>query len=466
MVAVDALLTTAEHGLVAIDFLDSTTNPSWGQIRERQDDIYNAVYRKLLDFKPLVERRALTVPINVITFAPTNVGPVPEDDLIVADPKTITASLNAFKPVSPEQLALINAAIQRITTMRPSVRRDVQRQNSRGGIIKALGQKIANLDQWQKKAAIESPDGPQRIRGLAGSGKTIVLALKAAYLHASNPEWDIAVTFNSRALYQQFKDLIRRFCFEHKNDEPDWTKLRILHAWGGTRQPGIYSEIASVNQFGVKDLAYAKSKYATEHVFGGICDELLAEIKVNGTAAQLFDAILIDEAQDLPRSFFELCYLSTREPRRVIWAYDELQNLGSYSMAPPEELFGSRSDGQPRVATLEVPEGTPKRDIILPICYRNTPWALTAAHAIGFGIYRSNGLVQFFDNRTPYGVRSATRSSVANSVRETAFHCGAASTRTRRISPNFSRRGIQFSGSSSPPPISKPTGLLNKSRKT
>lgn len=279
----------------------------------------------------------------------------------------------------------------------------MQHQNSRGGIIKALEAKIANLDQWQKKAAIESPDGPQRIRGLAGSGKTIVLALKAAYLHASNPDWDIAVTFNTRALYQQFKDLIRRFCFEHKNDEPDWTKLRILHAWGSARNPGIYSEIASVNKLGVRDLAYAKSKYTTEHVFGGICDELLAEMIAKGEPAQFFDALLIDEAQDLPRSFFELCYMSTREPRRIIWAYDELQNLGSYSMAPPEELFGSRDDGHPRVATLNVPEGAPKRDIILPICYRNTPWALTAAHAVGFGIYRSNGLVQFFDNPTLWG---------------------------------------------------------------
>ena len=32
----------------------------------------------------------------------------------------------------------------------------------------------------------------------------------------------------------------------------------------------------------------------------------------------------------------------------------------------------------------------------MPICYRNTPWALTLAHALGFGIYRTEGLVQLF----------------------------------------------------------------------
>ena len=42
----------------------------------------------------------------------------------------------------------------------------------------------------------------------AGSGKTIVLALKVAYLHAHHPDWTIAVTFNTRSLKGQFERLI------------------------------------------------------------------------------------------------------------------------------------------------------------------------------------------------------------------------------------------------------------------
>ena len=67
-------------------------------------------------------------------------------------------------------------------------------------------------------------------------------------------------------------------------------------------------------------------------------------------------------------------------------------------MVPPSELFGTDEHGNPRVADLQAEEGTAKRDIVLPVCYRNTPWVLTAAHAIGFGIYRTKGLVQFFDD--------------------------------------------------------------------
>lgn len=63
-------------------------------------------------------------------------------------------------------------------------------------------------------AALEISDNVQRIRGLAGSGKTIVLALKAAYLHVSNPEFKIAITFNIRSLKQQFEELITKFVYE------------------------------------------------------------------------------------------------------------------------------------------------------------------------------------------------------------------------------------------------------------
>jgi IS1 family transposase len=195
-------------------------------------------------------------------------------------------------------------------------------------------------------------------------------------------------------------------------DEPDWSKLRILHAWGSRRQAGVYAEIAAANDLPVQDFIYAKTAYSYETGFEGVCDELLASLG-SKEPKPMFDAILIDEAQDLPRSFFELCYRSCRVPNRVVYAYDELQNLGAYSMAPPAELFGAGADGIPRVPNLDSDEDSPRRDIVLPVCYRNTPWALTTAHAIGFGIYRKRGLIQFFENahlleEVGYRVRSGS----------------------------------------------------------
>ena len=60
-----------------------------------------------------------------------------------------------------------------------------------------------------------------------------------------------------------------------------------------------------------------------------------------------------------------------------------------------EEMFGVDDSGNLNIS-LESGENEAKRDIILPLCYRNPPWTLALAHAIGFGIYRDRGKVQMF----------------------------------------------------------------------
>lgn len=60
-----------------------------------------------------------------------------------------------------------------------------------------------------------------------------------------------------------------------------------------------------------------------------------------------------------------------------------------------EEMFGSDENGKPLVELKNEPD-EPMQDIILPVCYRNPPWALALAHSLGFGIYRDH-LVQHFD---------------------------------------------------------------------
>ena len=123
--------------------------------------------------------------------------------------------------------------------------------------------------------------------------------------------------------------------------------------------------------------------------------ELLA-IAQNTSVDPIFDAVLIDEAQDLPPEFFQLVYRFTRDPKRIVWGYDELQRLSEAAMPSTQELFGSTSSGAPRIS-LDTTPGSPRRDIVLPVCYRNTPWALATAHALGIGVYRRDGLLQHPD---------------------------------------------------------------------
>lgn len=74
------------------------------------------------------------------------------------------------------------------------------------------------------------------------------------------------------------------------------------------------------------------------------------------------------------------------------------------SRSRAESIFGTRSDGSPRVSFDRSDPIGARSDIILEKCYRNSRPVLVSAHALGFGIYRRPqeaggvGLVQMFDH--------------------------------------------------------------------
>ena len=190
--------------------------------------------------------------------------------------------------------------------------------------------------------------------------------------------------------------LIYWFVIEFSGDEPNWDKLHVYHSWGSPSEDGVYSVIAkSINTTPV-NYSNATVKYGRNGAFRGICDELIGLIPENFKPS--YDAFLIDEAQDMPASFFKLAYKATKEPKRIIWAYDELQNLSSSTMPSLEEMFGFDKDGKPLIQLNKNPNEA-QQDIILPVCYRNPQWILALAHSLGFGIYRKP-LVQHFDELT------------------------------------------------------------------
>jgi superfamily I DNA and RNA helicase len=259
------------------------------------------------------------------------------------------------------------------------------------------------LDKSQSEAVLQVPDGVQRIRGLAGSGKTVVLALKAAYLHASNPEWKIAVTFNVRSLKQQFTNLIQEFFIAETGESPDWTKIQVINSWGSpasVSNTGIYAEYCKANQLSYQDFRTAQNQFGGQAAFDEICKLALSSVQA---PTPVYDAILVDEAQDFAPSFLRICYQLLDKHKRLVYAYDELQSLSSQGMPSSQEIFGVDAEGKPLVSFENNQVSASRRDILLERCYRNSRPILSTAHAFGFGIYRdvplkaSTGLVQMFD---------------------------------------------------------------------
>lgn len=390
----DALLLSPTLGLVAFDIVEGK---DLGNFQNRQDDLFSKLKAKLLQYPSLVRRRELIPQITVITYAPAAVTPGPIDpEYPVLDDVHLLDHLQKIDAGESEVFPSVAAAIQALTNIRKGRRRrSAYRENSRGAKLQALNDSIATLDADQSAAVVETVDGVQRIRGLAGSGKTIVLALKVAYLHAQNPDWKIAVTFNTRSLKGQFERLINTFVIEQTSEEPDWDNIKILHSWGSSYSDGIYYGFCRDHGLPYRDFKSAQGIFGDGKEFEGACAEAISTVPV---VKQAYDAVLIDEAQDLPPSFMRLCYLILRQPKRLVYAYDELQSLTDASLPGPEDLFGSARDGKALVVFEPAQSGRPRQDIILERCYRNSRPVLATAHALGFGIYREpGGLIQIFE---------------------------------------------------------------------
>lgn len=390
-VSVDALWVSPTYGIVVFDLYEGASS-DYRNREEQRDFLYNEINSSLMKNNNLMFRRKQLYELAVFTFAPSCTNVDDNADEVVYDLLSLDLKLKKWENADKYEILL--SSIQVATKIRGNSTREIKNETSKGAILKNIENSIATLDIAQNKAVIETSPGIQRIRGLAGSGKTIILALKAAYLHSQNPELRIAITFNTRSLKPMFLSYINRFVWEYTKREPDLSKVRILNAWGGLKDEGLYSEICNRCEVPYINFAQAKAEsiYTDEDEFEYVCNDALN--KIVGHEQSLYDVILVDEAQDLPSSFFKLCQKVLQSDGRLVIAYDELQNLTTGTPVNIKETFES--------VDFENKPNEPKKDIILPVCYRNPKEIIVSAHAIGFGIYREHKgkreLVQFFDN--------------------------------------------------------------------
>ncbi len=395
-IVVDALWLSKKYGIIAFKFIE---NVEESENYERYlNELFSSLDSKLRQYTELRKgKREFLVNLETKGFAPNL--PINEPDIITNESEFREFVNNLEEWEHPELYETVLSILQSVLRLKKkSKRTNVEKENSKGSRLKTLEKTMAVLDRNQERAIVEYFDGIQRIRGLAGSGKTIVLALKAAYLHTLYPNWDIAVTFNTRSLKQQFKDLITRFCVEKTGEEPDWNKLKVVNAWGSPgdneQERGIYYDFCITNKVEYFDFRSAKKLATSEqNPFDVACQKAISEVE---KPVQKYDAILVDEAQDLSESFLKLCCLFLKgEKKRLIYAYDELQKLNEGSpLGNPKEFLEEFIVSNSSNGSFD--------DQILKVCYRNPRPVLVTAHALGFGIYRVNELgerelVQFFD---------------------------------------------------------------------
>lgn len=275
---------------------------------------------------------------------------------------------------------------------------------SRRKYIQQVRSRINQLDLEQEKIAKQITPGMQRIRGIAGSGKTVVLCQKAALMSVKYPDWQIGLVFFSRSLYdfitQQVDQWIRYFTQNKVSYDPETSKLKILHAWGSKQQPGFYGTICKAAGIVPLSVPFTISNQPQE-ALAEACVKLLESRII----PPIFDAVLIDEGQDLiannwkyqdKQPFYWLAYQALRpvnpvspQQRRLIWAYDELQSLSSLNIPEPVELFGEELG---HLVTGKYEQQFNKTEIISR-CYRTPNQIINIAQAIALGLVRKRGLL-------------------------------------------------------------------------
>jgi superfamily I DNA and RNA helicase len=299
-------------------------------------------------------------------------------------------------PLTSQQWRLSRSVLQAAIPLTRNPGGGSRTANTLGTAIRVLDTDIALLDEQQNKVAIQIPPGPQRIRGLAGTGKTVLLAMKAANIHHHFPDKKLLLTFNTQSLYNQARNLVTRFYRFYSDVDPNWDVLHIRHAWGGRSRRGVYYDLTQ--RQGSRALDFRSAKGIDPAAPFRACCLAALERRIDPE----YDYILVDEAQDFPREFFPVLYKLSRPPHAIYWAYDELQSLASLEIPDPTELFGFDESGRPLVS-LDVDEDDGMdRDLVLLKSYRCPQSVLMLAHAVGLGIHNPRGPVQMLGDETSW----------------------------------------------------------------
>ncbi len=382
------LIVSKRYGLLLIKCLDYSERTFSSEILQKNlidfEQVYSSLFSKLIKNRELrMNVNQLKIPLIPLIFLESPIESSPIQ--ISWENLKIFHNLSDFKTILDTNLLSVELGEEIVQNTiailegssaitKTSVRFANQEETSKGRILDKIESKISLFDTSQKKAALTVIDGPQRIRGLAGTGKTIVLTMKVAQIHLSQPEARIVYTYWTKNLYDFIKRLITRFYREFSDKDPDWSKINIMHAWGGESLDGTYSTICKENNI-------IPEKLKDNPKFEDVCQKVLnSGKKLN----QIFDYSILDEGQDYPTSFYRLCREVTKN-NRIIWAYDECQNIFNMDIQDTVKTFGCDSEGKPYIDfSKDLQES---QDLVLDKCYRNPREVLLSAFALGLGIY-------------------------------------------------------------------------------
>ena len=184
---------------------------------------------------------------------------------------------------------------------------------------------IRVMDREQERVAEHLGVGYRVLRGVAGSGKTLVLAHRARHLHEHWPNWRILVLCFNRVLANALRTMVE----PGKRLEVtniDRLAYDLAERRGGRAEPGLPDASGAGRTRRVDGSGFDRRVLQATAAARGLPD------------SERFDAVLVDEAQDFDHPRLELAYAMLKSDRQrpdparpdrdnFVMAYDVAQNV-------------------------------------------------------------------------------------------------------------------------------------------
>ena len=197
---------------------------------------------------------------------------------------------------------------------------------------------IKTLDLEQERAAKSIPEGHWVLKGVAGSGKSLVICWRAKYLKKLHPEWRILIlyfTVTGGPNLQHLLNIIGPDC--------DVAGIEVHH------YHGLVKKLTNAN--------LRKLSNESKEQWDARMAMILREWIARGAITERYDAILIDEGQDLVVEWTQ----------SVIELLNEKTDSLLFCLDPAQNIFGRKITY--KSVGIKV-QG--KRPILLKKSYRNT----------------------------------------------------------------------------------------------
>lgn len=242
-------------------------------------------------------------------------------------------------------------------------------------LLENIKKKIVLFDGQQTKF-IHHPTNEfmTKIQGLSGTGKTELLLHKLIEFYTEDQESKILFTCHNKILAKKLQDRIPKFFnFMKVEEQIEWNRrLWCMHAWGSRNAPhtGTLSYICNFYNIPFQTFSQVDS-------FDIACKNAINEISKNQdniNKDKPFDYIIIDESQDFPNSFFELCKLVAG--KKIYIAGDIFQSI--FDDPKKDEIDA---------------------DFLLNRCYRTDPRTLMFSHGLGMNLFENGKQLRWLDKK-------------------------------------------------------------------